>query len=219
MQAAIREALVLPNCEYISIPWMVSDKDDWMPRKSAPFSWTNQEVGHSASFDGACSTHEPVEASKNQKDISLEGSDRNKNDSSSRQLGEGAVKNVQLSRHDDPFTERGQHLEHGYSSLTSKSGEPIHDQISELTEPLLVNSQLEVDRSQRSGYSSDSILSRDQNAYSLVSDELKPKKIGKRAKMIDIGKKMSEKLEEKRRHLEEKSRIIVEKMRDNAKTM
>jgi NAD+--asparagine ADP-ribosyltransferase len=43
-------------------------------------------------------------------------------------------------------------------------------------------------------------------------DEL-PKKMGRKERMLDLRKKMGEKLEEKRRHLEEKSRNIVEKMR------
>lgn len=44
-------------------------------------------------------------------------------------------------------------------------------------------------------------------------DELRPKRTGRRARMLDLGEKMGEKLEEKRRHIEEKSRNIVEKIR------
>ncbi|GAB4842659.1 hypothetical protein Ancab_012632 [Ancistrocladus abbreviatus] len=44
-------------------------------------------------------------------------------------------------------------------------------------------------------------------------DDGRNKRVGRRARMRELGKKMSEKLEEKRRHLEEKSRNIVEKMR------
>jgi galactokinase len=43
------------------------------------------------------------------------------------------------------------------------------------------------------------------------------KKASTRAKMLDFGRKMGDKLEEKRRHIEEKSRHIVEKMKENAR--
>ncbi|XP_065025127.1 uncharacterized protein LOC135650001 isoform X3 [Musa acuminata AAA Group] len=42
-KAAIRDSLVLPNCETICIPWMLAEKDDWVPRKVAPFMWINNE--------------------------------------------------------------------------------------------------------------------------------------------------------------------------------
>ncbi|RRT54101.1 hypothetical protein BHE74_00034237, partial [Ensete ventricosum] len=42
-KAAIRDSLVLPNCETICIPWMLAEKDDWVPRKAAPFMWINNE--------------------------------------------------------------------------------------------------------------------------------------------------------------------------------
>lgn len=48
-------------------------------------------------------------------------------------------------------------------------------------------------------------------------DSNKQKKLGTRAKMLDFGRKMGDKLEEKRRHIEEKSRHIVEKMRENSR--
>lgn len=34
---------MLPNCETICIPWMLAEKDDWVPRKVAPFMWINNE--------------------------------------------------------------------------------------------------------------------------------------------------------------------------------
>ncbi|KAL8112510.1 hypothetical protein AgCh_019999 [Apium graveolens] len=45
-------------------------------------------------------------------------------------------------------------------------------------------------------------------------DDSRPKRMGNtRAKMLGLGKKMGEKLEERRRHIEEKGRNIVERMR------
>ncbi|KAJ6960885.1 hypothetical protein NC653_038787 [Populus alba x Populus x berolinensis] len=42
--AAIRETMVLPNCESVCIPWMLAEKNDWVPRNVAPFIWINQEA-------------------------------------------------------------------------------------------------------------------------------------------------------------------------------
>lgn len=46
-----------------------------------------------------------------------------------------------------------------------------------------------------------------------AEEQIPLKRIGRRARMMDLGKKMGEKLEEKRRHIEEKGRHMVEKMR------
>jgi hypothetical protein len=50
----------------------------------------------------------------------------------------------------------------------------------------------------------------DRSISSFQQDDSKPKKIGKRERMLDLRKKMSEKFEEKKRH-------IVEKMRASEK--
>jgi hypothetical protein len=50
-----------------------------------------------------------------------------------------------------------------------------------------------------------------------VGEDVKQKS-GRRSRMMDLGKKMGDKLEEKRRQVEEKGRTIVEKMRENART-
>ncbi|KAL3629003.1 hypothetical protein CASFOL_028049 [Castilleja foliolosa] len=43
-KAGIRETLVLPNRESVAIPWMLAEKDDWVPRNAAPFMWyTNNQ--------------------------------------------------------------------------------------------------------------------------------------------------------------------------------
>ncbi|RLM55376.1 testis-expressed sequence 2 protein-like isoform X1 [Panicum miliaceum] len=43
IKASLHQSLVLPNCESIPISWMLSDTDDWVPRKIAPFIWLNRE--------------------------------------------------------------------------------------------------------------------------------------------------------------------------------
>ncbi|PWA82421.1 hypothetical protein CTI12_AA076700 [Artemisia annua] len=44
LKAAIRESMVLPNSESVTIPFMLAEKNDWIPQKSAPFIWTNPET-------------------------------------------------------------------------------------------------------------------------------------------------------------------------------
>ncbi|KAG2614442.1 hypothetical protein PVAP13_4KG363901 [Panicum virgatum] len=43
IKASLHQSLVLPNCESIPISYMLSDTDDWVPRKIAPFIWLNHE--------------------------------------------------------------------------------------------------------------------------------------------------------------------------------
>lgn len=43
MQVAIRDNLVIPNCESICMPLMIAEKDDWVPCKVAPFLWIKNE--------------------------------------------------------------------------------------------------------------------------------------------------------------------------------
>ncbi|XP_010474308.1 PREDICTED: testis-expressed sequence 2 protein-like [Camelina sativa] len=52
-KTAIREVMVLPNCESLTIPWMTAEKDDWIERNIAPFMWLNQD---------STSDHEAAEA-------------------------------------------------------------------------------------------------------------------------------------------------------------
>jgi hypothetical protein len=56
-----------------------------------------------------------------------------------------------------------------------------------------------------------------QASASTIGEDAK-RKGGRRARMMDFGKKMGDKLEEKRRTIEERGRHIVEKMRENART-
>ncbi|KAE8770149.1 testis-expressed sequence 2 protein-like [Hordeum vulgare] len=49
IKASLHQSLVLPNCESIPMSWMISEKDDWMPRRVAPFIWLNREHSKAAS--------------------------------------------------------------------------------------------------------------------------------------------------------------------------
>ena len=77
------------------------------------------------------------------------------------------------------------------------------------------------DESPKTSSASSENLILDEPAMPVISyeEETKPKRMGsRRARMMDLGKKMQEKLEEKRRLIEERGRHVVEKMRENART-
>jgi hypothetical protein len=73
MQAAIRETLVLPNCENVCIPWMMAEKDDWVPKKVAPFMWLNQEAINDPTTGHEVTASQPIEA-KTKTEVSKETS-------------------------------------------------------------------------------------------------------------------------------------------------
>ncbi|KAF6153437.1 hypothetical protein GIB67_003627 [Kingdonia uniflora] len=151
-KTAIRDTIVFPNFDSVYIPWMVAEKDDWVPRKIAPFIWVRQEAGS----------------------------------------------NLEDKR------DKPDNVEHDLSEdLTSSSmSEP-----QELMAPLLCNDE------SRESHNSECQPFAVREKQIPVLEDLYPKKVGRRARMMDLGKKMGEKLEEKRRNIEEKSRNIVEKMR------
>lgn len=200
MQAAIRETLVLPNCESLSIPWMMAEKDDWMPKKAAPFIWLRQEAINDPTTEHEITMSQPTEAKTKTQASSettrfLESKHKNPNNAES-------------------ICEASDELE------TSTSGDLSADRsrsLQELQTPLLGNDEPQetcnqVEEASDCRSSSRSVLFEKQDS-TMEEDDLKPKRMGRRARMLDIGKKMSEKLEEKRRHIEEKGRNIVEKMR------
>ncbi|KAJ0457860.1 putative synaptotagmin-like mitochondrial-lipid-binding domain-containing protein [Helianthus annuus] len=51
-KAAIRETTVLPNSESVTIPFMIAEKNDWIPQKAAPFIWTNPNSPPSRPLNG-----------------------------------------------------------------------------------------------------------------------------------------------------------------------
>ncbi|KAK8551057.1 hypothetical protein V6N13_119549 [Hibiscus sabdariffa] len=173
-KAAIRETMVFPNCESACIPWMLAEKDDWVPRKVAPFIWLNHEA--------ATDSHPE---SKNPKP------------------------KVDSSR--APVTESEAML----SSNSSEKSRSLQD----LRTPLLATDEPYETRQLSGEETSDSLsVSRSWTESERQSDvsednDSRPKKTGRRARMMDLTKKMGEKFEEKRRHIEERSRNIVEKMK------
>ncbi|KAJ6735400.1 TESTIS-EXPRESSED SEQUENCE 2 PROTEIN-LIKE ISOFORM X1 [Salix purpurea] len=159
-KAAIRETMVLPNCESVCIPWM------------------------GTSYDYPESKHKKTRNAEN-----VQPSFSDSSDASTR------------------------------ASSSSKPSMKNDKSLQDLTSPLLANSETQESGQNSSGYVSESqspsrsLTSLEQQAHAAEEVDSRPKKMGRRAKMLDLGKKMGEKFEEQRRHIEEKGRDIVDKMR------
>ncbi|XWS11500.1 hypothetical protein CRYUN_Cryun37aG0003700 [Craigia yunnanensis] len=202
-KAAIRETMVLPNCESACIPWMLAEKDDWVPRKVAPFIWLNQEA---------------VTDNSNVREAVGPQLTESKAKENSRRTSSAHPESKLLKPNVDSFQPPvidSVAMPSSSSTVSSTRSKSVQD----LKTPLLATDKPHEACQQNIDETSDSqSLSRSLSEFERQSDVIdendsRPKKIGRRARMLDLGKKMGEKLEEKRRNIEEKSRNIVEKMR------
>ncbi|CAK8532370.1 unnamed protein product [Lathyrus sativus] len=225
LKAAIRDTLVLPNSENINIQWMLAEKDDWVPRSVAPFIWIHPESGSetSNSIDTVGKAHPTDTSNEASARTSTDGSElkqqkfRNSNTrkldsltiSSLSSISEALRNSKSLDEYMKPLLESGQQEE------TSD--------LKDLCTPLIESGREEASEEKRddvSGCSSPSnsvVPDRSSSPTSIQQDDSKPKKIGKKERMFDLRRKMSEKFEEKKRNIEEKGRHIVEKMRASEK--
>uniref|UniRef100_A0A1D1Z7G6 Testis-expressed sequence 2 protein n=1 Tax=Anthurium amnicola TaxID=1678845 RepID=A0A1D1Z7G6_9ARAE len=214
-KAGIQESLVLPNCESICIPWMLAEKDDWVPRNVAPLIWVRHEVA----------------------DLPVD-------DASNFQSGESIIKldsakGTQVSSvsvlQDDVEKRRGfiysqpthpepvQEVAFPCSApvTSASSDQTTGNNVEDLKKPLLRDEDIHDSCSSSEAASPDNLLGTIvpvEQKTTAFEDDTKSKRMGRRARMLDLGKKMGEKLEEKRRHIEERGRHIVEKMRENSRT-
>ncbi|XP_039123048.1 testis-expressed protein 2-like isoform X2 [Dioscorea cayenensis subsp. rotundata] len=217
VKAAIRDSIVLPNCECVCIPWMLAEKDDWVPRKVAPFIWVNQEAMDGTESEASSLQSEEVK-------IRPDGSNIPKAlDAASPGDEADDVKNViHVQKPLDEVQSENSASKADQFSSGSSSQSPQSQKSDDLRVPLLRDYATPESRQK----TLDSLDTSPSTQLAITDDpiernleDVKPKKIGsRRARMMDLGKKMGEKFEEKRRHIEEKSRHIVEKMRENART-
>lgn len=226
LQASLLETLVLPNCESIPMPWMLAEKDDWVPRKDAPFIWLNREPSETRSHGTATASAQPEEAVVLKADVvgkkALLSSPESSKGGSEESTKTAASAEEEIER---PVAEPFPLLTPAGESFSSM------DENRELRKPLLVAEKVQEDGSSESSRVGGSpqytslravIPAGDPSAAAAaaaaaVGEDAK-RKSGRRARMMDFGKRMGDKLEEKRRTIEEKGRHIVEKMRENART-
>lgn len=218
------ENLVLPNSESVSIPWMLAEKDDWIPPSVAPFIWINQESRNDTSTS-VDTNNQSSAGAKTRQGASVSTS------SNGPEHMKQKLKSSESSR--DPTTDSLALPSNSSGSVTLERSRSLEG----LTRPLLENEKPQETRDLKefrtSSLENDNQLGTNEHKIETNSDlqsqhgsmvmekqnqtfeqeDGLPKKMGRRERMLDLRKKMGEKLEEKRRHIEEKSRIIVEKMR------
>ncbi|KAL2325239.1 hypothetical protein Fmac_024297 [Flemingia macrophylla] len=227
LKTGIRETLVLPNCESVCIPWMLAEKDDWVPRTVAPFIWINQDLANetSTSID---TNNQPSDEVKARPEA---GATTLSNEPEHKQQNPRSVESCQVATNKSsdslalPLSSTNSVALESSSSLEELNTPLLENDKPQKTTDLkeLMTSSLQSDRLLETNEQTMEINSEFQSQQRGVVMEKQnhpveqeyglPKKMGRRERMLDLGKKMSEKLEEKRRHIEEKSRHIVEKMR------
>ncbi|KFK41758.1 hypothetical protein AALP_AA2G168400 [Arabis alpina] len=187
-KTGIRDVMVLPNCENITIPCMIAEKDDWVERKVAPFLWLNQESSND---------HDSFEAAEA------------KSKADKPPISEQTQKTAEVPQKPTSIEEEPVSAPAAISTaLIVESDKSLE----ELKTPLLEYS-VKQDTIARGGNTTRDI-SVQSPSVSSEDDDSKAKKMGTaKARMFDFRKKVGEKFEEKKRHVEEKSRQIVEKMR------
>ncbi|CAA7403401.1 unnamed protein product [Spirodela intermedia] len=191
-KTAIQETLVLPNCESVSIPWMLAEKDDWVPRSVAPFIWVaRRDAGESPADEVAPPTSHSGESVRIKKGSSGDTKSIISLDDNLQEAATAAG---------PPGTKDSGEMEGGGAAdpLPESLGRPSPG----YEDPSLGGGQRS---SRRESTAERSTCS---------PDDGRPR-TGRKTRMMDLGRKVTEKLEEKRRHIEEKSRHMVEKMLEN----
>ncbi|KAK4375813.1 hypothetical protein RND71_006490 [Anisodus tanguticus] len=250
-QSAIRETLVLPNCESVCIPCMLAEKDDWVPRQVAPFIWLNREAAGNNSNRQEAPSSQPADPTRIT-EVDRGGTNGNAESKTenpgktgwttqqSKSLDPHALLSVPMHSPDRSTTSNAESKQEktrkaGWSAVQSKSLDPHaslsvpiaqpstnNQPLEELKAPLLEHEEQQEDhlRSIEENVECKSpsrqlVLHEEKNQIN-GEDDTKSTRIGRKARMLGLGKKMGEKLEERARHIEEKGRILVERMRVNS---
>ncbi|KAL8123965.1 hypothetical protein AgCh_011824 [Apium graveolens] len=219
-KSAIRETMVLPNYENAYIPFMIAEKDDWLPRHAAPFIWVNQEAGTESTTIHETPRSQQKEGTElsgpNMKAHSESEYNENKIETSNGLQTKKSLSTSSESTNLSPLSEnpvqdfKTSLLEAGEVEPTPLLSKEEHLERQELNPETQSPSR----SASISDSSSRSASIMDEETHLMQGDDSRPKRMGNtRAKMLGLGKKMGEKLEERRRHIEEKGRNIVERMR------
>lgn len=189
---------------------MLAEKDDWVPQRVAPFIWIKSE----ATATSTSTTKQGNSCQSVEEKIVGESKRGGASNSSSGDRNQAAGHVIQLKN--ESSDQRS--LSSAPAALLTTSTDSSSN---ELTTPLLGNDKPDetvhstIDEKDENGSLSRAIVT-GQQRYSLEDeDDGRPKRIGTRARVLGFGKKMGEKLEEKRKHIEERGRHIVEKMKEH----
>uniref|UniRef100_A0A0A9D139 SMP-LTD domain-containing protein n=1 Tax=Arundo donax TaxID=35708 RepID=A0A0A9D139_ARUDO len=227
IKASLHQSLVLPNCESIPISWMISDKDDWVPRKVAPFIWLNPETTETASHtaDTTTSHSQPGDAAVSSKATVSNRANKSSPPAPSTRSNESPKNTISVhGLNQEPAAEASTRQSSQVSaSAASLESDDANDQ---LMMPLLSCREFQEEhdsRETRVGSSLERAVVVAAGEQQLPAASPEPgedmkRKRGRRARVMDLGRRMGDKLEEKRRHMEEKGKHIVDKMRENARS-
>ena len=201
---------------------MLAEKEDWVPWNVAPFIWINQEFGPETSIS-IDTNNQPFVGVKASARTSLDGLELGQqNQYSAESNEEPARKSDSLalpsSSSSSMIIRNSKSLEHLTTPLLENDIQQETRDLKELRTSSLQNrNTLEASEEKVEDipvYQSPAIsVVMDKQISPVEQDDSRPKKIGKKEKMLDLRKRMSEKFEEKKRHIGEKGRHIVEKMR------
>nr|XP_043615550.1 testis-expressed protein 2 [Erigeron canadensis] len=225
-KAAIRESMVLPNSESVTIPFMLAEKNDWIPQKAAPYIWTNPEL-HPEPAVESTAVHEiqrpqPSEEIHPQKP-QVHSSNTRSTESSS--CSTESKHNVAQDKPTDLSEDRKAVSDESSSDektplLESEEKPPPPPPPQEVAIMAIPRQSVEENKEVKfpnwqhpSPPQSMAVTTTEENNDTVEGEDARLKRMGTRAKMLGLRKKMGEKLEEKRRNIEEKGRHIVEKMR------
>lgn len=181
----LQETLVLPNCEGVWIPWMIAETDDWIPQAEMPVPWSPLDTRDSL----------PREESHTIKDGSSSSGKE------TAQVSTSARKEAVLK----------QAL---FGSVTALSEES--DPSLELERPLLENFDSVSESELRGNLGTpEASLSVGNATFRSLNDnesmDGKGNRSSRRTKVLTFGKKVTEKLDEKRRLVVDKVREGLEK--------
>ncbi|KAL4557378.1 hypothetical protein LXL04_035554 [Taraxacum kok-saghyz] len=197
-KAAIRDTMVLPNSEGVTIPFMLAEKNDWLPQQVAPFLWTNSETATTPTT----TTTTTIEPTIHESSQEIQPQDVHSTSNRSTES------NVSDKPTDDQKSEPN---EETISSSHTDEKTPLLE-IEEQGQE-----QADMTVSLRSvqfpSWQHPSPPQQEESNDVAEGEDARLRRMGTRAKMLGLRKKMGEKLEEKRRNIEEKGRHIVEKMR------
>ncbi|XP_076911287.1 uncharacterized protein LOC143569203 [Bidens hawaiensis] len=206
-KTAIRDTMVLPNSESVTIPFMLAEKDDWVPQKTAPFIWINPD-----------STTEPATEPKVIKEPNRPQPSNGTRpqeppqdvNTSTKSSTETAQDKTILNQSDNEKSPENSNNGNSSSKDEVESDRPPSPQ----EEPVEEKQVVTVTNWRHLSPSSPQVAvgSTEENKEMPEGDD-KLKRIGTKAKMLGLTKKIGEKFEKKKRNIGEKGRHFVDRMR------
>ncbi|KAJ7517257.1 hypothetical protein O6H91_21G016200 [Diphasiastrum complanatum] len=207
----IRETLVLPHFEDFYIPWMISDKDDWLEQSLVPIPWSPLHLNESAQIEDSrrgCQSNINFDQDKGKAPDSYSDDQlfSKKPSSSTAKLSSSAMTASASSAEQKPVGQRAfpkdcsSDLERPLLMDGEKHAETA---TSEQDSPRLQHSEKGdclVNLGSKNGESSGIPFQADD------ASKQNERRESRRVKMMSLGKRMGEKFEEKTRHLAEKMR-------------